>query len=87
MPDRNSSPSCGPLISCRWSGSDCDLGAMFAPVWTDVGQCYTFNAGNLSLDISQSGATDDTHRWQQPLSVVFSNDGSQTPFQFRQDPT
>ena len=44
--------------SCTWRGEVCDMGRMFQPIWTDVGDCYTFNAGEQRLKSTETGQPD-----------------------------
>ena len=34
--------------SCTWNGADCDITEAFTTVITDLGVCYTFNAGDAN---------------------------------------
>ena len=49
---------------CAWQGRKCNIPQMFTSVWTGVGMCFSFNAGETSRMVSETGATEIIHHLQ-----------------------
>ena len=45
------------MLSCTWSGKDCNVAADFVKIFTGIGVCYTFNGGKNPRTAFEPGSS------------------------------